>query len=356
MSTVGQYFESVAIRGINEGVTESDVVQSMNATPADGSLTLPVGETGSTGPQGPPAAPIRWEGDISDPVALAALTEKLRPQHAGKTWRVLSTNTIMYWNGAAFEAFVDGIGGHGPVGAANALTLGTVTTGAAGTDLLAEVTGSSPAQTLNLTVPRGIKGRQGPPGGPGPIRGASDYAELAEPVDGAVIMWDSATSQWKPVADPGWRGPWTIAETLAWDGGAAFSASASAIGTTPNTIAIVNVPAQDVAWRPVVFGGVQVKTSNADTRVDLEARIGSAAGQIVALGGGLASVAWWYNLLVPQMSVSAMTPASSTGVIAAGASAAIYIVLRRNTGSNNYSFSRTYAHVAVWAAPVTGMP
>lgn len=46
----------------------------------------------------------------------------------------------------------------GPTGPANVLSVGTVTTGAAGSSASADITGTSPAQTLNLTIPRGDTG------------------------------------------------------------------------------------------------------------------------------------------------------------------------------------------------------
>ncbi|SNY83948.1 hypothetical protein SAMN04244553_3581 [Nocardia amikacinitolerans] len=356
MSTVGEYFAATRIRGINEGIGTPGVVQAMQGTPADGSLELPVGVAGPAGEQGPAAAPFRWEGDIADPTALAALATRLGPAQAGKAWRVLSTNALMIWNGSSFDASTDAFGAHGPIGEANTLSIGTVTTGAVGGDVEVTVTGAPPAQTVNITVPRGVKGLKGDPGGPGPITGASDYDNTSAPVDGAVPMWSAATSKWTPTPSPGWRGPWTISEATAWDGGVGFAADASNTNTSPLTVAIVNVPAQDVAWRPMVLGGAQVRSGGSGTRVDLEACIGSAAGQVVSVGSGLSEVVWWFNQLLPTFATSAVTPASSTGVIAAGAPAAIHLVMRRNAGSDTFSYSRLRAHVAVWAVPVTGAP
>lgn len=358
MTTVAEYLASVVIRGINEGIGESGVTQSFVATPADGSLELPVGAQGADGPAGPDAPPFRWEGDISDPGALAALASDLGPRQAGKAWRVESTNTLMYWNGTTFDAFADAFGAAGPTGEVNNLSVGTVTTGAAGSDLIVEVTGTPPAQTVNLTIPRGVKGVQGPLGSPGPIRGAADYQESAEPVTGAVPMWDAAAEKWKPTPNPGWRGPWTISEGAAWDGGAGFLSGSNAINSAAYTIATVNIPAQDVAWRPMVLGGAQVRggTGSPSTRMDLEACIGSTAGQVVAVGGGLSAQTWWYNQLVPQYQTADLTPDSSVGIIAAGVATSIVLVLRRNQGTGTFDYSRTYAHVAVWAVPATGAP
>src|SRR5690606_38349314 len=110
-----------------------------------------------------------------------------------------------------------------------------------------------------------------------------------------------------------------------------FAATVSDVSTNPKTVAIVNIPAQDVAWRPMVLGGVKVRggAGSPSTRMDLEACIGSAAGQVVAVGGGLSAEAWWWNQLIPQYQTSALTPASSVGVIAAGVATSIHLVLRR---------------------------
>lgn len=50
----------------------------------------------------------------------------------------------------------------GDTGPANTLTIGTVTTGAAGSNASATITGTAPNQALNLTIPRGNTGSAGP--------------------------------------------------------------------------------------------------------------------------------------------------------------------------------------------------
>ncbi|WP_446224984.1 hypothetical protein ACTWPB_07660 [Nocardia sp. IBHARD005] len=358
MPTVGEYFEQTQIRGLNEGIGTPGVVQSFGGTPTDGTLELPTGSPGATGPQGPPAYRFRWEGDVSDPSALAALAENLGPAHAGKAWRVESTNTLMYWNGEAFDSFPEAFGGHGPTGDVNELEIGAVTTGAVGSDLEITITGTPPNQTLDIVVPRGVAGVKGPIGSPGPLREATDYDDSAPPVDGAVPLWDPVTSKWAPEPYPGWRGPWTAFEGDSWDGAAGFAATQSGVSTNPNTVCNINIPAQDVAWRPLVFGGVLVRTAatDASNRIDIEARITNAAGQIVGYGPGTPFGIDAVDLVYPQFNTASMTPASSVGVIAAGVPAVIAIVLRRNLGSGNYTYTRTGAHVTVFAVPVTGAP
>lgn len=355
MPTVGEYFEQTQIRGINEGIGSPGVVQSFGGTPRDGTLELPTGSPGADGPQGPPAHRFRWEGDVSDPTALAALAENLGPAHAGKAWRIESTNALMYWNGESFDSFIEAFGGHGPTGEVNTLTIGSVITGAVGSDLEIAITGTPPSQTLNITVPRGVQGIKGPIGSPGPLREATDYDDTTPPVQGAVPLWNAVTSKWTPQPYPGWRGPYTIREDAAWDGGAGFAPTQSGVSTTPNTLATVNIPAQDTPWRPLVLGGVWLRCADG-TRVDLEARITNAAGQIVGYGPGTQFNLDSFVEVFPQYNTAAMTPSSSVAVVAAGVPAVIAIVLRRNLGSGTYVYSRGGAHATVWAVPVTGAP
>ena len=54
------------------------------------------------------------------------------------------------------------VGPPGPPGAAGNLTIGTVTTGAAGSNASATIAGDPPNQTLSLTIPRGAAGANGP--------------------------------------------------------------------------------------------------------------------------------------------------------------------------------------------------
>jgi hypothetical protein len=354
LSTVGEFFDAALIRGIDEGIGTPRLVQSMQGTPEDGTLELPTGTPGPPGDTGPAAAAFRWEGDIADRTALEALAPSLGPVHAGKAWRVESTNTLMYWNGASFDTFVDAFGGAGPDGQVNTITLGTVTTGAPGSPLIATVSGTPPNLVLNLTVPRGIKGRKGDPGGPGPIRNAPDYLDGTH-IQDAVPLWDAAASKWAPQPMPGWRGPWSINEGLSWNGTGAFAPSQANTGVTPNTIAQLSVPAQDCAWRPFITGGVSVSTvaTDANTRIDAEVRIGSAAGQIVALGAGLAYGVEWHNRFIPHYATSSMVPSGSVGVIAAGVATTLFVVLRRSVGSSNYNYSQSKANVACWAVPVS---
>lgn len=82
---------------------------------------------------------------------------------------VRQTRAMLQANAETIEAaMIEGIAGPagppgedgatGPAGPANVLTIGTVTTGAAGAAAAATITGTSPAQVLNLTLPKGDPG------------------------------------------------------------------------------------------------------------------------------------------------------------------------------------------------------
>ncbi|MFI9506950.1 hypothetical protein [Nocardia sp. NPDC052566] len=355
MSTVGEYFASTQIRGIDEGVGAPGVVQSMHGTPRDGSLELMTGTPGKQGPQGEPARPFRWEGDIADQNALSALAPKLNMAQAGKAWRVLSTGALVYWNGAGFDEFTDAFGAPGPDGLPCTVAIGAVDTGPVGSPLQVTVTGTPPNLTLNLTVPRGEKGRKGDPGGPGPIRKAPDYADGTHN-DRNVPVWSTTAGQWKPRPYPGLRGPWTILEGRSWDGGPGFVASASGINTATKTVAQLNIPPQDTDWRPIVTGGVVVRSNENwnqfTTRIDAEVRIGSPTGQIVALGSGLVTGASTRARFQPYYATRGLTPDSMVGVVAAGQPVTLYVVLNRTTGEADYEYLQADAQIVCMARPV----
>jgi hypothetical protein len=80
----------------------------------------------------------------------------------------------------------------GPVGPANELTLGEITTGDAGTEAEATISGAPPNQVLDLVLPRGDTGAQGNPGiqGPGGVGEVplGLYATQAEAVNDGVAF------------------------------------------------------------------------------------------------------------------------------------------------------------------------
>ncbi|MGM7646563.1 hypothetical protein ACSVDM_16810 [Nocardia sp. JW2] len=355
MTTVGEYFDSAVIRGIDEGIGQPGVVQAMQGSPREGALELMTGVPGPSGPAGEAARSFRWEGDIADQAALTALATKLGTAQAGKAWRVLSTGALAYWNGTGFDSFADAFGASGPDGEPCSVSIGSVTTGPANSGLEVTVAGTPPNLILHIVVPRGMQGKKGPQGGPGPVRQAPDYLDGEHP-NGAVPMWDAVLGKWKPASYPGLRGPWSIVNDRAWDGGAGFAPSQSGISAATKTVAQLNIPAQDTAWRPMISGGVLVRSvENSDqftTRIDAEVRIGSATGQRVAVGSGHVTGATTRARLQPFFGVRSMTPDNPIGVVPAGQGVALYVVLSRNAGTANYDYTMAGSQIVCMARPV----
>jgi hypothetical protein len=141
-------------------------------------LTLPQGATGANVELQSTATHLQWR-----PVGgttwtnLVALTAITGPQGstgaAGSNIELQTTSTHIQWrvvggttwtNLVALTAITGpqgSTGATGPAGPANSLTVGTITTGAAGSSASATITGTAPNQTLSLTIPRGDKGQDG---------------------------------------------------------------------------------------------------------------------------------------------------------------------------------------------------
>lgn len=156
------------------------------------------GDTGSTGPQGD-------KGDTGTGLEFAGRVDEYDdlPSSAddGEAYLVEDDDLVYVYDGG-FPDDGDGMslkgekgdqgpeGEQGPSGEANSLSIGSVDEGEAD----AEITGSAPSQTLNLTLPegpegpkgdtgdKGDKGDTGPEGPEGP-RGTTDYDDLSNKPD-----------------------------------------------------------------------------------------------------------------------------------------------------------------------------
>lgn len=131
----------------------------------------------------------------------------------------------------------------GTAGPSNTLTIGTVTTGAAGSSAAATVTGTSPNQTLNLTVPQGIQGIQGNVGPAGTITGATATG-LAAGATPTVTLGGTTTARTFAFGIPaGAAGPAnTLTIGTVTTGAAGSSATASITGTAPTQTLNLTIP------------------------------------------------------------------------------------------------------------------
>lgn len=345
MTTLGEYLDGALIRGVDDGIG-AGAVGSLQATPKSGDLELPEGGKGPVGPQGPPAYDFVWRGELADEAALAAQRPQMKSHHLGHAWRVVDTESLVFWDGTTFVTFTDAFGARGTTGAVNTLTIGAVTTGAVGSALVVTITGSSPNQTLNLSIPRGGQGMKGKDGSPGPIVNAPDFDATVSRTQGMTPQWDVSIEKWRPAPWPGYRGPWSIGES-------SFSAGINAASASI-VVATIPIPAIDTAWRPEVFGGILFKpNSDADVafQLFLNARVGSATGPIV--GQGLVN---YFNIeqyarMQPFYGSANFNPGDLTATVPANTAITIYLVANR-LGTGSYSYYQSGATAVVRARPV----
>ena len=142
----------------------------------------PIGETGATG--------LNWQG------AWSALTDYVNDDavyYNSSSWFASGDPTVgeeptlssAHWYPLALQ------GATGNTGPTNVLSVGTVTTGAAGSSAEVGITGSAPSQTINFTIPKGDKGDKGNTGDTGPQGPAGSLSSLSAT---APIMYNSGTS------------------------------------------------------------------------------------------------------------------------------------------------------------------
>lgn len=350
MSTIGEYLINVLMTGINDGVGQPNTVNSFQVVESEGRLILQQGNPGKPGPQGPAAFPWKWRGDVADYVALQSIEETLNQAHKGYAYRVVGgtrfPNSVMYWDGETFYPFLSAFGAEGPRGETCTITVGTVETLAEGANAYINITGTPPNLTLNAGIPRGGQGEEGPEGGPGSIMASPDVNPAAVPVQDSTLVWDNANSRFDVMPYPAWKGPWTLSDTD-------FS-SGSNVSAASSTIATKTIPPQSVRWRPYIEGGVFTTahvSSVGAGRVDVEVRIGSATGQVVAIGYGFPAANVYRCTLTSNFGAT-LNPSSTVGTIAPNTTATLFVVIRRTAGSSNYTWSNSGANLIIYAQPV----
>jgi hypothetical protein len=111
------------------------------------------------------------------------------------------------------------VGPKGDQGPANELAVGTVTTGAASTEAQVTITGESPSQTINFTIPQGVQGIQGIQGIQGekgdalnikgtvateenlPLTGNQSNDGYIVETNGHLWIWQGAEEEWLDVGE-----------------------------------------------------------------------------------------------------------------------------------------------------------
>ncbi|MGY4098036.1 hypothetical protein ACW2Q0_00485 [Nocardia sp. R16R-3T] len=338
---------SITMRSVDDPVGLPYTVHPLEVVDREALVELREGPPGEPGPQGAPAWPWLWQGDIATPAALTALN--LTTADARKAWRVVSENAIYFWTGMDMIAFAAAFQTPGPQGAP-AAPAGSAVAGSVGSSAAATLTGTAPTQALEVTMPRGATGATGDPGEAGKISDAADVGDLTAARQGSVLAWSATGSQWRPIPAPRLGGPWAIASSQ-FVGGSNLSA-------TTKTIATMTIPAQPIAWRPIVLAGnittqVHVSVLN-EAHVEIEIRLGSPEGDIIGGGYGIGAANRFEVQLYPRWP-HAVTPESDLGIVGPSETAVIYVIARK-IGDRNYSIVTAGAQLVIAAQPLRNQP
>ncbi|MGW2664139.1 hypothetical protein ACWCW7_24525 [Nocardia tengchongensis] len=334
----------ITMRGVSDSVGLPYTVNPLELVDREALVELREGPAGSAGPDGDPAWPWQWRGDVADFSALRALN--LTTADARAAWRVATENKIYYWTGLEFIAFDQAFGRTGKPGPANVLS-GTAVTGVSGSAASARITGTSPGQNLELTLPRGVSGDVGDPGGPGRIQDAADVLidddhSLAQDY---ILAWDATRGKFVPAPSPRRGGPWAIAKNQ-FSGGTNLN--------EPKVLAAITIPGQPTRWRPQVTGQVRVNAANGNgygTRCDVEVRIGGPTGELVGYGFGYDIQNWDWVLIGPRFDFPP-TPTTDFGVVQPNQTITLYVIAKRVKGSASFTVDTTGAQLIVYAEPI----
>ncbi len=339
---------TVTMRAVDDPIGLPYTVNPVEVIDREALVEVREGAAGGPGGTGAMSWPWIWMGDIANRAALDALG--LGQAEKYRAYRVVAEEAVYYWTGLHWIRFVDAFGATGPVGPANVLTA-SATAGPPGSTAAAELTGTAPNQHLALTIPRGAQGPQGPVGVPGAIADAADVGDMSAAVQDSVLAWRTTPGEWQPIPAPRLLGPWAI--------GSSQISGGTQIAESPRVLATMTIPAQPIAWRPIVLGGQVNVISHSNglntTRVDLELRLGAIDGELIAHGHGLPAANKVAILLRPTW-FSAIDPDDAQGIVAANITASLYIVARRMTGTNNYSVIAGGSQLLIFGQPIGGTP
>lgn len=313
---------------------------------------------GPTGPAGAPQFALNVQQDVfSSPAELPAVEE----QTFGDYWLIEQTddngNVVSSAAYVAWGSFyrVVPFGTQGPTGHVPVITPDVVLIDADAVSYV-ENTGtvSNPSWTFFLAVPTG------PQGPVSSLAACADVNETTQPTAGQVLGFNGQYNDGLPVWQPMTVGamsplPYTVPES-------AFTSYAG-ISTSNQTICSFPVPANPWAWKPMVFGQIEVfgiELSTSPLLIGVEVLLGDPNnGTLVArgYGNGFTGVV----TIVPQTSSTAsantaMTPTNSTALVPSnhtGNEGTLYVNLVNDGVAAVYDYTAANSQLFVMAVPAT---
>lgn len=219
----------------------------------------------------------------------------------------------------------------GPIGPANTLTRGTVTTGPAGSAVVISITGEAPAQVIDFQIPRGDKGATGDVT-PAAIQARDDAAAAALAASGSAddASWYAGTAAGSASAAAGSADDAAAARDAAQGHADAASASASAAaGSASAASGSAGAAAQSVSDAAAQKAAAQAAASAAeDAAADAlgQAVDAAASADAAAASEGLAL---GYAEAAEGSAADAAASAAVAGIIGIAIDGAGHLILTR---------------------------
>lgn len=280
----GQEPDAIPAAGSIFFAPSAKVIKNVSASPApvtvlpatvqgdldvDGYLIGPDGERGINlvATDDPDGNPVDWTWAVTFQLTDADGTPVPVP---GFSFELPSGQTVDLTNLAPVQ---DASGTYylvGPAGPANTLSIGTVTTGDPGTSASAAITGTSPSQTLSLSIPRGDTGQAatiavgtvttGTPGGSASVTnvGTSGAAVFNFTIPQGPQGIQGIQGEVGPIGPTGatgieWQGEWSASvdyvnnDAVFYNGASWFASGNPPLGEIPSEISTY--------WYPLALQG-----------------------------------------------------------------------------------------------------
>lgn len=313
---------------------------------------------GKQGPAGAPQFALNVQKDVfSSPAALPSVVD----QTFGDYWlieetddngNIVSSSAYIAW-GSFYRVLP--FGTTGPTGPVPVITPDVILIDAdAESYVLNTGTIANPSWTFYLAVPTG------PPGPQASLAACPDVNESTQPTAGQVLGFNGQYNDGLPVWQPMTVGamsplPYTVPESS--------FVSYNGISTSNQTVCTFAVPANPWAWKPIVFGQINVfglELSTNPLLIGVEVLLGDpVSGTLVGMGYG--NGAGGVVTIVPQTSSSssantALSPTNSTALVPAnhtGNEGTLYVNLVNQGVAAVFDYNAENSQLFVMATPVT---
>jgi hypothetical protein len=248
----------------------------------------PTGSTGPTGPQGATGATgSTGATGPANTLAIGTVTSSATPSATITGTAPNQTLNLVLAKGDKGDT-----GNTGATGPSNVLSVGTVTTGAAGSSASATITGTSPSQTLNLTIPRGDTGSAATVAvGTTTTGAAGSSASVTNSGTSSAATFNFTI----PQGATGSTGPSNVLSIgTVTTGAAGSSASATITGTSPSQTLNLTIPKGDTGTN-----GTNGTNGSAATIAVGTVTTGAAGSSATVTNVGTSSAAT-FNFSIPK--------------------------------------------------------